>query len=230
MTKLVTISLPESVTSIGNYAFISCSSLVYITIPESVNNIGGYAFAYCTSLKSVKLPNRTKIEDGTFSNCSSLTNVNIPDGVTIIVDAYSAPIFAGCSSLVAFSGKYASQDGRCLIVDGELNSFAPAGLTSYIIPEEVSVIGNSVFSRYESLTSITIPEGVVKIKMDAFNRCTSLKEVYCKPTTHPSLGRDVFNFNASKRKIYVPTESVDEYKAAHNWSSISSSIVGYDFE
>ena len=60
--------------------------------------------------------------------------------------------------------------------------------------------------------------------------CESLTSVYCEAITPPSLGDSyVFNRNGSGRKIYVPTESVDAYKSATNWSEYASAIVGYDF-
>ena len=61
----------------------------------------------------------------------------------------------------------------------------------------------------------------------AFYNCTSLKEVYCKPTTPPA-GAAMFDYNTSGRKIYVPTNSVDAYKAANNWRDYASDIIRYD--
>ena len=72
------------------------------------------------------------------------------------------------------------------------------------------------------------------IKGFAFYCCENLTEVYCKPITPPELlgdGNDsVFDNNAPDRKIYVPTESVEAYKAAYGWSEYADCIVGYDFE
>jgi hypothetical protein len=56
-----------------------------------------------------------------------------------------------------------------------------------------------------------------------------LTSVYCKPTTPPTAGNDIFYINASGRKIYVPTESVEAYKSAEYWSDYANYIVGYDF-
>ena len=90
------IVIPESVTSIGNYAFRNCSSLTSVTIPESVTSIGNYAFQNCSSLRSVTIPDSvTRIRDYAFSGCSSLTSVTIPERVTSIGD-YA---FSGCGQL-----------------------------------------------------------------------------------------------------------------------------------
>ena len=350
---LKSINIPNSVTEIGEEAFLLCSALESVTIGNSVTSIGEEAFEYCYALESFygKLAsedNRCVIIDGVlkafapagltsytipnsvtsignyaFACCYALTSVTIPNSVTSIGER----AFAWCDALESFYGKFASEDNRCLIIDGILNSFAPAGLTTYTIPNSVTsigsytfydcdaltsvTIGNSVtsigynaFARCDALTSITIGNSVTEIGEDAFQYCSALKsinipnsvtsignyafyycsalksvtigngvtsigyaafdgcsalesvnipnsvtsigyrafswcdalkEVYCKPTTPPTadLGGhsywSAFDGNASGRKIYVPTESVDAYKAASGWSNYAGSIEPYEF-
>jgi hypothetical protein len=103
-------------------------------------------------------------------------------------------------------------------------------LTSVTIPDSVVKIEAYAFADCTSLTSITIGNNITKIS-GAFDGCTSLKEVYCKATTPPTLNSgSVFDYNASGRKIYVPTASVSAYKSASYWSEYADYIVGYDFE
>ena len=195
---LKSVTIPDSVTTIGREAFYSCHALTSVTIPDSVTTIGDSAFIWCNALKSVTIPDSvTKIGHSAFNSCDALTSVTIPDSVTTIED-YT---FRYCSAL-----------------------------TSVTIPDSVTKIGDWAFSDCDALTSVTIPDSVTKIGNYAFYDCSALKEVYCKPTTPPSLdGSSVFDSNASGRKIYVPTASVDAYKAKPYWRGYASEIYPYTF-
>ena len=244
------ITFDGDVTTIANFTFSSCDSLTSVNIPDSVMTIGESAFYYCDSLTSVTIGNSVKtIGDEAFCDCLSLTSVNIPDSVTTIGEG----AFAGCKSLKEFKGKFATEDGRSLIMDNTIIAYANASasgttytipdsvttigymafyycdiLTSVTIPDSVTTIGELAFAGCSSLTSVNIPNSVTTIGRRAFYKCTSLTSVYCKATTPPSLGAEVFYYNGS-RKIYVPAGSVEAYKSATNWSEYASAIVGYNF-
>ena len=211
---------------IAKEAFLDCGSLKKIELPHNITSIGDYVFYGCDSLESVTIPySVTTIGSVAFYGCNKLTSVTIPDSVTTIGES----AFSYCDSLTSFYGKFASEDNRCLIVDGKLIAFAPAGLTEYTIPDSVTSIGGHAFSWCDSLESVTIPDSVTSIGKWAFSYCTSLRSVYCKPTTPPAGGSSMFESNASGRKIYVPTASVKAYTSAEYWSYYASDIVGYEF-
>ncbi|MBO7263530.1 MAG: leucine-rich repeat protein, partial [Alistipes sp.] len=209
------ITIGKSVVSIGYRAFSGCD-ITSISIPDSVTTIGDYAFYWCSSLASIIIPDSvTTIGDYALAWCKSLTSVTIPDSVTSI--GYAA--FEDCSSLTSVTipdsvttiGNYAFED---------CNS-----LTSVTIPDNVTTIGRYAFSGCWRLASVTIGDSVTKIGEKAFYDCSSLKSIYCKATTPPSLGVDVFKKSAFSRKIYVPMQSVKQYKSAKGWKRIK----GYNF-
>ena len=148
---LQTVTIGNGVTSIGNYAFEYCSSLTEVTIPDSVTSIGRYAFSHCSGLTEVTIPDSvTSIGEDAFSGCSSLTSVTIPDSVTSIGDW----AFSGCSSL-----------------------------TEVTIGNGVTSIGDGAFSRCSGLKSVTIGNGVTSIGNWAFNNCSSLTSATFKNTS-----------------------------------------------
>lgn len=169
---LTSVTIPNSVTTIGDSAFFGNNSLSSITIPSSVKTIGSSAFNRCWSLRSIVIPNGvTRIEFETFAVCHALSSVTIPNSVKII--DYKA--FNGCIAL----------------------------------------------------GSIVIPSGVTQIASDCFYLCSNLTSVTCKATTPPTLGYDVFKSTpiaSGNGHIYVPSGSVNAYKAASGWSTYASRI------
>ena len=145
---LTSVTIPNSVTSIGNYAFSGCSGLTSVTIGNSVTSIGSGVFNGCTGLMSITIPDSvTSIGNYTFSGCSGLTSVTIPDSVTSIGD-YA---FRGCSGLTSVTIP------DIVTSIGDYAFCNCTGLTSITIPDRVTSIGSYAFSGCSSLESITIP-------------------------------------------------------------------------
>ena len=165
---LMSITIPDSVTSIDGQAFYGCSNLVSITIPDGVTSIGDEAFSHCGRLTSIDIQsNATSIGEHTFSYCGNLTSLAITGVVTSIGD-YA---FYDCRNLASLS-----------IPDGvtSIGNYAFAGcssLMSLTIPDSVRSIGDYAFSYCGNLTSLTIPDSVRSIGAFAFRDCSNLSSV-----------------------------------------------------
>ena len=217
------VTFDAGVTTIGEDAFYNCDRLTSITIPDSVTTIGDYAFARCYSLTSVTIPDSvTTIGEYTFSSCDSLTSITIPDSVTTI----GAAAFSSCDSLTKFNGKFASEDGRCLIIDGVLNSFAPAGINSYTNPDSVTTIGDDAFGSCDSLTSVTIPDSVTTIGEYTFSSCDSLTSITI-PDSVTTIGYEAFFGCSSLTSITIGdgVTTIGEY-TFYNCYSLTSVTIG----
>ena len=204
-TGLSSVTIPNSVTSIGFSAFYFCEALTSITIPNSVISIGGGAFQYCHGLTSVTIPNLvTSIQASTFLGCTGLISVTIPNSVTSI--EYAA--FQSCTALtsVTFPNSVISI-GDCAF------SFC-SNLTSVTIPNSVISIGGDAFQSCNALTSITIPNSVTFIGNSAFT-CCNLTDVTVSWSTPLVLSTDIFcpnmRYNAT---LHVPCGTQNLYKAA----------------
>ncbi|MBR4367225.1 MAG: leucine-rich repeat protein [Bacteroidaceae bacterium] len=170
---LTNVSIPEGVTSIGNYAFYGCFSLTSVTIPNSVTSIGDNAFDRCSSLTSITIPNSvTTINREAFYGCSSLTSITIPEGVTSI-DEWT---FGECKSLTSIT----IPNSVTSILIGAF--YGCSGLTSVTIPNSVTSIGEYAFDHC-GLTSVTIPSSVRILRYNAFAFCASLKRVFFEEGT-----------------------------------------------
>ena len=162
-------TIPDSVTSIGNWAFDGCTGLTSITIPNSVTSIGAHAFDGCTGLTSITIPNSvTSIGYMAFYGCTGLTSITISNSVTSIGDG----AFEYCSGLTSITIP------NSVTSIGDVAFCCCTGLTSITIPNSVTSIGFGAFKYCSSLTSITIPNSVTCIGDVAFYECTGLKDVY----------------------------------------------------
>lgn len=148
---LVSVSIPNTVTKIGWWAFKDCSSLEAIELPASLTVIGHDAFSVCSSLKSINIPDSvTDIGTNAFEYCTSLESVTLPKSLKNLGDDSSGErgVFRRCTSL-----------------------------KSIVIPDPVTGIWYCAFKDCTSLESVTLPASLKTIDRLAFDRCSSLKEV-----------------------------------------------------
>ena len=167
-TNLARITIPDSVTSIGDVAFAG-TGLIDIIIGNGVTSIGSSAFSNCTSLTGVTIPDGvTSIEGYTFYNCTSLASITIPNNVTNVGDnAFSGtPWLNNQPDGLLYAGKVA------YIYKGVM----PAN-TSITILDGTKIIAKEAFKDCKNLTGITIPDSVTNIGSEAFENCSSLAGV-----------------------------------------------------
>ena len=214
--SLKSISIPNSVTNIGREAFSDCWSLTSITIPNSVTSIGNGAFANCFGLTSVTIPNSVKsIGYQAFFTCSSLTSVTIPNSVTSIGDG----AFFTCSSLTSVTIP------NSVTSIGELTFCDCSGLTSVTIGNSVTNIKDCTFRGCSGLTSIAIPNSVKSIGYQAFYNCSGLTSVTIGNSV-TSIGEKAFSECSKLENVYCYAENVPSTDAtAFDKSSIESSTL-----
>ena len=195
-----------SVTSIGDWAFGSCSNLTAINIPEGVTSIGEWAFDVCSNLIAINIPESsqlTSIGERAFHDCSCLTAITIPASVTSIGEG----VFATCTSLSSITvarenTKYDSRDNCNAIIETISNNII-AGCCSTIIPEGVTSIGGGAFENCMNLTAITIPASVTSIGEKAFTGCMSLTAITI-PTSVTSIKNEAFSHCWGLTAITIP--------------------------
>lgn len=186
---MIHVLIPDSVTSIGESAFEGCTSLLSVSIPDSVESIGQSAFEGCTSLGYAYLPNNAKytvIGNNLFSRCEELNEIEIPEQVTTI-----------CSA-----------------------AFSESGLEEIQFSESLTFIDNGAFKDCKKLVSVDIPNSVTSLGIGyycsgAFQNCVSLENVKL-PKRLKHLGENCFNGCSSLEKILIPktVESTGYYGAA----------------
>ena len=220
--------IPNSVTSIGGYAFKGCSGLMPVIIPNSVTKIGEWAFFDCSGLTSVTIPNSvTSIGEYAFSGCSGLTSVVFNAENCSTMGSLYFPVFEGCKSISsltigegvktipAFAFKHL-RGLTSVTIPNSVTSIGPyafsecSGLTSVVFnAENCSTMGSSsspVFSGCTRISSLTIGEGVKTIPNYAFYNCSGLTSVTI-PNSVTSIGESAFSVCSGLTSVVFNAEN-----------------------
>ena len=225
-TEIKDLIIPNSVTSIANYAFRGCSGLTSVTIPNSVTSIGNYAFVGCSSLTSIVVESGNSVYDSR-DNCNAIieTNTNtlitgcqntvIPNSVTSIGEL----AFLNCNSLTSVtipnsvtsirrgafqncSGLTSVSIGNSVTSIGERAFYGCSNLTSVTIPNSVTSIGDYAFYGCSGLTSVTIPNSVTSIGDYAFYGCSGLTSVTIGNSV-TSIGKNAFSSCSGLTSVHI---------------------------
>jgi len=166
--NLLTVELPDSLSSLGDYAFNGCSQLTDFVMPPSLKKMGYSALGGCINLESIALPDGiNEIEKHAFSFCTKLKNVTLPPSLKKI----GAWAFICCENLEAIS----FPDGI-----NQIEKYAFGGcvkLKNITLPHSLRKIDYMAFSSCKNLEAITFPDGINQIEDFAFNYCTQLKNI-----------------------------------------------------
>lgn len=214
--------MPDGITTLGRYAFNSCTSLETINLPNSITVMGMNCFSGCSSLKSVTLPSGIYyVSSECFSDCRNLVSVNFPANGNLY--KLSSSCFSGCTSLasVTLPGNIKDLDIRCF-----MNC---KSLKQVILSEGTTGLGLGCFTNCTSLESITFPESINGIGMYCFDGCTSLFSVTCpwENIDTVSVSGDAFRGIFSEAILNVPKGTEEMYKAVEPWKSFNRFAV-YD--
>ena len=183
-TTITSISIPNSVTSIGKYAFYGCTCLTSISIPNSVTSIGDYALRGCAGLTSIVIPNSvTSIGNYVFNGCTSLKELRIEDGESTLSLGYNTynssdtgkGLFCDCPLEALYLGRNLSYNTGTSCGYSPFNNIKT--LTSVTIGNGVTSIERNEFYGCSGLTCITIPNSVTSIGEHAFSYCSGFKTV-----------------------------------------------------
>ena len=204
--SLTELNLGDGIKTIPSYMAYGCSKLESIVIPDSVTTIGSEAFSNCSSLVSVTIPDSvTTIGNHAFYDCDSLESVTIPDSVTTI----GSSAFGNCYSLVSVV------IGDSVTSIGNNAFYYCSSLVSVVIPDSVTTIGDCAFFDCYSLTSVVIGDSVTTIGQQAFHFCDSLYVVYNNSDLLLEIGSTNNGYLACYAKILIDHGEVsyrdDEY-------------------
>ena len=193
LSKIESVVLPPSVSSLGTYAFAFCTSLKSINLPVTQKTLPSSFLEGCSALETIELPaTLTTINSDAFYGCTSLKEVNLHEGLTTInmrafynckLTSVTIPSTVTSMGNKAFFGNPLTsvvwKPVNCSIGTGEDAPFysTSSQVTSFTLDENVEIIPSYLCYKMAKLDTIALPATVTKIGSYAFNGCSALKGI-----------------------------------------------------
>ena len=276
-TLIGSVSFSPRLNRIGLSAFSSCTSLTgTLTLPETLTYIGDYAFNYCAFTGELHLPNSLEyIGAGSFYDAGYFVgNLRIPDKITKLygstfgsvngrdafrngtldlnnVIEYGSHDFAYCSFVgeliipegtielprLFFANISSKGNLTCVLFPRSLRKIAEYAFygqskmcESIVFPEGLVSIGNNAFESCKQIPSIELPSTMQSIAKSAFQNCVNLSNIICNAVEPPAVMQGAFNGVAKDNfTVEVPAQSVTRYKTESGWSDFRRIAAHYDF-
>jgi len=229
-TSLESISFGNKISLIDRECFYGCQELKNVILPESLTEIGEYAFLAC-ALTNITIPNSVKtIGSNAFKNCVNMEQVVIGDNVSFI----GRSAFSYCIGLKQFvvsgkNNKYSSENGMLVNKDKTTLVIFPGGKSISEIPSSITIIGESAFAE-SNFTEITLPANIDSIGPTAFYNCSKLESVTL-PENLRIIADSAFHLNYSLKYIVIPDNviSIGEEAFSRCWG-LSGLIIGMNIK
>lgn len=211
--KQTRIVMPNSVTSITDYAFEGCKGLTTIKLSDSLTSIGRNAFYACDNLSSITIPNSvSSIGDRAFSECDSMESINVEPNNLYYCDVDGVLFNKNKTTLIAYPNK---KPNSSYIIPDSVKSIAYesfggcTGLKTVTIPNSVTSIGARAFALCAGLTTVKIPSSVNQIGYQPFGDCTDLISINVEPSNSCYSDIDGVLYNKNKTAIIAYPASKD---------------------
>ena len=208
--NLISIILPDSVSSIGNSAFEGCKKLDNISFPESVTTIGSHAFSGCESLAGVLvLPSKLDvIHPYTFNSCKGLTDIIWSSTIKQIEKG----AFANCENLSCLNFP------DHILEIGDSAFYDNNKVMQLILPNKLLSIGRNAFSRNSNITKLFIPNSINNIGLEAFSEWNKLDTIYTYIDKPFTIDNSVFSERYKTAILYIPKGTKSDYESVSSWN------------
>jgi hypothetical protein len=222
--KMRSVTIPNSLNYISDYAFSQCKNLEEIHFGKNITSIGKWAFYWCSALTTLDLPESiVTLGNSCFLGCTALTFVYVPASVTSMESS-----FVACNALTEIkvdpmNTVYSDIDGVMFNKNQNKLLMYPAGKqqTEYVVPAGVDTIAREAFYSCQNLTSVSLPSSLKYIDNYAFAYSRAINSFRCEAVEPPAVynkgSYTFFLINKAESILYVPEESIDAYKVAVEW-------------